>query len=276
MNFHGLFAAYNFYFCSMTKQKKPFDSAIISSVEISYFTPDLPPPYAYNYLLTAAIDKEGLKVKFRLEYIDREELEEEEILAEGFTLDDDFSFEGNLPVVWKNELLTQLDKTSFLKGNPEQYPIHLKLKTAGETYEGYPSDYNNWEYFLQELVQGIFEAGMKERPLELYFRSIDHKRQQEAITLKASFLSRTAVRSTENSGKTTDSTISFKELKKILKAVYMPDYIQEKAQTKSPEKPGKYINPGDGLWYEFGKSLLNPDPAFDSLGKAESLLRGNG
>lgn len=260
----------------MTKHKKPFDSATISSAEISYFTPDLPPPYGYNYLLTAAIEKEGLKVKFRLEYIDREELEEEEILAEGFTLDDDFSFEGSLPDVWKNELLAQLAKTSFLKGNPEQYPIHLKLNAPDETYEGYPSDYDHWEYFLQELVQGIFEAGMKERPLELTFRSIDHKKQQEVITLKVSFLSRTAVKSMERSGKKVESTIAFKDLKKVLKAVYMPDYIQETAHKKLPEKPGKYINPGDGLWYEFGKSLLNPDPAFDSLGKAESLLKVNG
>ena len=96
----------------------------------------------------------------------------------------------------------------------------------------------------------------------------------EEVNISASFLSRTALRSVIVNGKRDEHQITFKDLKKILKAIYMPDFLPEKAHKKFPEKPGTYLNPGDGLWYEFGKSLLNPDPQFDSLKKAESLIRG--
>ena len=260
----------------MTKQKKTFKASEISSIEISYFTPDLPPPYCYNYLLNATIAEDGLTISFKLEYVDREELDEEDILAEGFTMTDDFEYTGILPNVWKRELIAQLERTTFSKGNSGDYPIHLKLIDKDtKIYEGYPSDLNNWDYFLHELVQGIFEAGKKERPLEIIYRSIDVKRQLEEIVLNVSFLSRKATKSTETGGKKYETDVSFRDLKKILKAVYMPDYHQEKAITKSPDKTGKYINLGNGLWYEFGKSALNPDPAFDSLQKAERLLRND-
>lgn len=260
----------------MTKHKKPFEAEDISNVEISYFTPDLPPPYCYNYFLSATVEKQGLKVEFKLQYIDREDIEEEEILAEGFTMSDDFSFNGDLPAVWKRELITQLERTKFLKGTPRDHPIHLIFKNSGlnETHEGYPSDLNSWEYFLQELVQAVFEAGKKERPLEIRYKAIDTQKKAEEIVLNVSFLSRTASKSFEVNGKKETTTIAFKELKKIFKAVYMPDYLPEKADQRQPVKPGRYLNPGDGLWYEFGKALLNPDPEFDSLKKAERLLKG--
>lgn len=259
----------------MIKHTKPFLPENISSIEISYYTPDLPPPYCYSYLLRTVIEKDGLNVDFKLEYVEREDLEEEEILAEGFTLSDGFSFKGSLPMVWKSELIRQLGKTTFLKGNTDQYPIHLKVenKNVNEVNEGYPSDLNQWEYFLQEMVQGIFEAGKKERPLEIIYRVVDNKKQVEEISLKASFLSRTAVKLLDVNGKKQlEKSISFKELKKILKAVFMPDYVAEKALKKAPKIVGKYVNPGDGLWYEFGKGMLNPDPQYDSLKRIENLF----
>lgn len=248
----------------------------ISVLQISYFTPDLPPPFTYQYVLSSHFKEDELLVDFKMEYIGREELEEDEIIAEGFTLDDDFTYQGSLPLIWKQELINQLDKTTYFKDIPSDYPIHVKIEGLDEKqpFEGYPADLKNWEYFLQELVQGVFEAGKRERPLEVAYKEIRSNVLEEDIAVHVSFLERSARIASNAKGKEQqENIIPWKNLKKVLKAIYMPDYFPENALTKTPLKDGKYINPGDGLWYQFGKSLKNPDPKFDSLAKLELTLK---
>lgn len=259
----------------MVKSKHARPPENISGLQISYFTPELPPPYSYQYVLDVQFGAEDLLVDFKLEYTGREDLEEEDILAEGFSIDDDFSYKGNLPFIWREALLKQLAKTTYFKEIPVDYPVHVKIESeAGqESFEGFPADLKNWEYFLQELNQGIFEAGKRERQLEVLYKKIDNKHEESGLTLKVSFLSRSAIIIREESNKVIgEETIPWKELKHILKAIYMPDYITEKAIGNLPTKVGKYINPGDGLWYEFGKALKNPDANFNSLKKLEDIL----
>lgn len=248
----------------------------ITFLQISYFTPDLPPPFTYQYVLSAQFNEDELLVDFKMEYVGREELEEDEIIAEGFTLNDDFIYKGVLPSIWKQELINQLDKTTYFKDIPSDYPIHVKIDGLGESqpFEGYPADLKNWEYFLQELVQGIFESGKRELPLEVAFKEIRSNVLEEDAVVNVSFSERTArIAKTAKGRERREIIIPWKSLKRILKAIYMPDYFPENALTKIPTKDGKYINPGDGLWYQFGKALKNPDPKFDSLGKLELALK---
>lgn len=259
----------------MAKTKYSTPQGNVSVLQISYFTPDLPPPYSYQHVLNIHFKKDELDIDFKLEYIDRDDLEEEDIVAEGFSLADNFSYKGSLPFIWKEEILSQLGKTTYFKEIPVDYPIHLKIESEGEQkpFEGFPADLKNWEYFLQELVQGIFEAGKKESPLEVVYKEIDNKHVELELILKVSFLSRSAtIIRNENNKLIEEKALPWKELKQILKAIYMPDYLPEKALGKIPTKVGKYINPGDGLWYEFGKALKNPDSSFNSLKRLEETL----
>lgn len=51
-----------------------------------YQTIQLPPPYSFDYQLIISPKADGLEVDFKLHYTDRDELSEEEILDEGFTM----------------------------------------------------------------------------------------------------------------------------------------------------------------------------------------------
>ena len=262
----------------MTKSIHPIKTPDkVTSLEISFITPDAPPPYSYGYRLLANVKEDGIDIDFVLTYTDRDQVDEEEVLAEGFTLNDDFSFKGSLPASWKGNLLSRLKHTSWTTGGQEKYFLYFKLfgQEMKKPIEGYPSDFETWDYFLQEMVQGIFEAGKKERPLEVVYKEITKDRGTQTIVLFGSFLRREATLTMvgENHQESAKAELPWKSLRKTLKAIYLPDYDLDLAQPQEPKKPGKYLNPGDGLWYELGKAITNPNKDINSLGILESEFK---
>lgn len=259
----------------MTKSIHPIKTPDkVTSLEVNFITPDAPPPYSYGYRLTANIKEDGIDIDFVLSYTDRDEVDEEEILAEGFTLNDDFSFKGVLPASWKASLLSRLEHASWITGSQENSFLFFRIvsQETKKPLEGYPSDFETWEYFLQEMVQAIFEAGKKERPLEVVYKDITKDRGTQTIFLSGSFLQREAklTVAAENGQESRTVELPWKNLRKMLKAIYLPDYDPDLAQAQEPKKAGRYLNPGDGLWYELGKAITNPNKEIDSLGILES------
>lgn len=70
----------------------------------------VPAPYAHAIELSINIKDESLAYVFEMEYLDRSQLSEEEIYEEGFTMEDDYKLEGELPKVWANELKALIEK----------------------------------------------------------------------------------------------------------------------------------------------------------------------
>lgn len=246
----------------------------IASVRITYYTPELPPPFSYTYSVAIKYTKKGLDFDFELTYTDREELEEEEIFAEGFTLEDDYKSKGTLPETWSNALKTQIQKTSWVNNKKKSSLDIAIVDKEDKVFEGSPGDIASWEYFLQELMQGIFEVGKRELPLEMQYKEVSNKTVDLTITLQASFAERTAHITYNNENEPAQKRpLPWKELKQLLKPVFIPDYLPEKATEEVPLKKGKYINPGDGKWYEFGKAILNLSAKMDHLSILENQLK---
>lgn len=248
-----------------------FDS--LSHISIAFHTPDLPPPYAYAYSLEVKFIPSGLDFSFQLNYTGRDELDEDEIYEEGFTLNDDYEGKGTLSAAWSRAIVELLHKTSWTN-NKKRQTLHIKAEdTNKNTFEGAPSDMDSWEYLLQELMQAIYEVNQRELPLDFRYREIEKTGELE-IALHASFASREAhITVVKNGSPEKKRPVPWKELKKLLKAISTPDYLPDNARDTAPTKRGKYVSLGDGKWYMFGKTALNPSPKVDSLAILEKHLK---
>lgn len=247
----------------------------IKQIEINFQTLLAPPPYAHEYQLV--IDFSGqLQTSFQIKYTEREQLTEEEIVEEGFTLYDDFEWKGMLPKAWKPAILDVVASTNHLFDTPKaesQQVLELKLDYENnETEKGIPDNLESWEYFSQEIIQAIYEISKKELPLEIsYVEQSGNDKQLIRIQPRFSHRSLTVTR--EKDGKKEEKSLKWDQLLSLLQTVYLPDYDPEKAKQKLPNKPGKYIDQGDGLWYKLGSAVSNPSKKKDAVGELEKMFR---
>ena len=66
----------------------------------------------------------------------------------------------------------------------------------------------------------------------------------------------------------------WRELKQLMKLIYLPDYDYDKAKVQEPKKRGKYLATGEDLWFKFGEGLTEPDKKSNSLNRLEEKLKG--
>ena len=245
------------------------------TIDIHYQTLALPPPYSYAYTLRIALTAQRVKVKLAWHYTDRDELSEEEIREEGFTPDDDIRWQGTLPAVWAPALRELLDQTRWLA--EETVPsgdsrLAVTVTDAqGKVTTGTPADAQRWEYQLQELIQGIYEAGKREHPLRLRYLDLTPNSPVKA-TLDASFMHRRFAVTTEQGSWTYSHVLPWQKLPPLLEALYLPDYHTELSESALPHKPGQYVDPGDGLWYPLGKAVVNPGKT-DAVGTLRKIMK---
>ena len=232
------------------------------NLTVHYETLTFPPPFSYRYTLKVRWQSKALSVDYHLEYTGREEISEEDILEEGFTLDDDFRWQGTLPSVWRQALEEIIDRTPTLSKqslDAYEHSLVLTLQYAAQQQHGWPRNAPEWEYCLQELIQAIYEASQRERPLEIrYLNNIGHP---QLVLVQASFLYRRLTVETRGPQKKTRQ-VEWKQLEPLLKAVYKLDYNPDQSGAamvdNMPKRPGRYIDPGEGRWYLLGQQAKNP------------------
>ncbi len=255
------------------------DSKQVKKLEVVYDAGGLvPPPFHFAYRLI--VETATNAAQYEIQYLHREELTEEEITDEGFTTDDDWKWEGKLPSNWIGALLEQIDKQSWPKTPEQPGPEEavLDLRLLGEKgkvlFEGKPADQGSWEYFFQEIIQAIYEVAEREGTFQLMYKEIGLGNAGQEIFLEASFANRriTAQRLSSNGSEETTEP-EWKELKNLMKLAYAPEFDYEKASVQEPHKQGKYLYIGDGLWFKFGESLLEPGKEAKSLPRLESTLK---
>ncbi|MBC3784589.1 hypothetical protein [Spirosoma utsteinense] len=227
-------------------------------LQIRYQTArSLPAPYAYFY--TLAVNPAGNEVQLDLAitYPDRDDIDDDELIAEGFTRDDDFSWSGRLPAVWHEAFAAVAGKTRLqpideenLKEDDDFWEITLVSKGVDQT--GKPGNADDWQYLIQELIQATYEADKRERPFELTYLDIDSRRPGRAITLTASFANRSvAVRDERN----TDGArmLPWSTLQRVMSTVYSVDFDPETTLDRRPKTTGQWLNLGTEEWYDISK-----------------------
>lgn len=163
-NTHGEFAEIPF-------PSQPNSRPMFRKLVISYRTAqDLPAPHAFQAEISLIPTPEGLQVDFSREYIERDLLEKQEIEAEGFSHDDDFSWSGHLPQIWLDELSQLLAQTHLLPLEPKQ--LHLVWE-SDQKIAGRPENEMEWLFFAEQMIQACLEAGGKELPMELVLGKLE-------------------------------------------------------------------------------------------------------
>jgi len=249
------------------------------TLEIRYQTAMVvPPPYAHYYTLVLTMGEE-LAIDFSITYTDREELDEEEIVGEGFTLQDDFSWAGTLPEAWRGPLDNHLNRLRLKPFNEQSlqdtddYFLLMVRRPGSEEESGRPSPRADWQYLAQELMQACYEAGGKERPFEL--NVVEQERGQTLnLQLVASFKNRDIRLETDQQGRKGSRILPWEDLRNLMETVYAIEYLAEEAVTRPPRRDGLFLNLGEENWFEWGKTAVDAgDGALDRLRKTLRRLR---
>lgn len=251
----------------------------IKSFEVAYHTPSsIPAPYQYNYSIRGTVLAEHIYIEYRISYTGREFLTAEEIYDEGFSEDDNFTWQGLLNKVWIEEMTTLYASTvSGQTPSPwHKDNLHVYIEeSAGTIFSGLPNQPELWEHMMQEMIQGIYEVSMRELPLIINFKKVYQAGEAVRITLQPYFNTRKVLMTSQNSLQATRrSVLPWHYFTNILRALYQPEYLPEDALADEPDETGTYIDNGEGLWYGFGKSVQNPKDSGDALLHLEALFLG--
>ncbi|WP_339816094.1 hypothetical protein [uncultured Imperialibacter sp.] len=236
-----------------------------NTISIDYFTQNIPAPYSFHIHAELA-PADSVAVSFTLTYTDREALEEDEILNEGFTGDDDINWSGSLPGVW-NESLEELIKKTTWSGKADKLSrCKIKVTLPGDEAK-YPANTGSWEYWLQELQQACIEAAKVEKPLEMDFVKGERK-----LSLKGSFEKREAFIEERLGGLVVNKKIPWEKLGKVLKQIYIAEYYPEDVQPNYNTKGDTFLNIGGGQWFNLSKANLHISKKKEWLTKLEAAF----
>lgn len=239
-----------------------------TGIILEYHSGIVPPPFSHVFRLMLDWSKTELIAKLDLHYTDREDLSESEILDEGFSVDDDYHYEGPLNPIWRDsieELLNQTKYASQIHGEGE-----INIATLIDGNEGplkNPSNQEAWQLLAQDLIQAIYETGKKEIPLQINFRVVEKDTILDGfITLH--FADRKVLLQLGNQ----ESNLNWEYAFQLMKLIFTPDYDYDLAKEKPGNKRGIYLDCGDGLWHELSKGVINIDPEFDAVRQIEEHL----
>lgn len=184
------------------------------NIEISFQTQGVPAPFAFAVVMRLSLERQAVLMDFDLQYLDRDDLTDEEIIAEGYTLDDDFEWKGEIGENWIEPLQTLL-QSDFQVDPLEEHYLHLQQD--GKDL-GFPSSGN--EVVVQELMQAALEGGKREEPLTLSYRS-----KSDSGTVVWEFQHRKVYLN--------DSHLPWDKALELMKIAYQVDYEEMKAKKKA-------------------------------------------
>lgn len=241
----------------------------MQEVVVKYQTSELvPPPHAQAVELRMFITKsQDLDLEIGMYFLDREDFTQEELEEEGYTGQDDLEEKITLPTAWKIVLEQLLKRTK---------PVEKQFLAESEAYweiqvDGQPTFYpvneEEWQAFLNELLQAVFEASNREKPMEITLQRMDGG-VKKSHQIKASFVERSLARvHSQTDGKIAREELTWEELNKLLKQIYSGEMLYEEATNTEPSRTGMYVSMGDGWWFEVGKSyLISPRKVLRTFG----------
>lgn len=133
------------------------------NIELSYQTQNIPAPYAYSVVCSFKIANEQIEVDFNLTYLDRDEVSEDEIRAEGFSENDDFKWKGCLGPNWE-EPIQELLRVNYQSDPKNEFYLHV---ITDKKELGFPNISD--DLMIQELIQAVYESAQEEAPLQIEY-----------------------------------------------------------------------------------------------------------
>lgn len=227
-------------------------------LQIRYQTArSLPAPYAYFYTLTAKQSGTSeVQVDLTITYPDRDDIDDDELVAEGFTREDDLTWSGRLPKSWA-ETITNLTRATQLQPLDEEalgedddfWEITIE-NDNGARKQGTPPNANDWQYTVQELIQAVYERMNRERPFELIYLDNSTGAAPSERRITASFAERSIRLLSIQDRREQSRTLLWSTLQPMMNKVYEHEFNPDEAQQKRPVRNGQWLNLGSEEWYE--------------------------
>lgn len=241
-----------------------------SSLQIRYQTArSLPAPYAYFLTLTARPSSDRtVGIDLAITYPDRDDIADDELIAEGYTRDDDYSWEGQLPEAWLMSLTDLIAKIRLQPSNEDDLGDDddfwdVAISTSNGNRHGSPQQTDEWQYLLQELIQATYEVSGRERPFELTYLHGSSMDEVE-VQVTASFAKRSVTVLRIQNRQQSSQTMPWETLQKLMSQVYAHEFNPDEAQTKRPDRVGHWLKLGPAEWYNINK-LQSLIPVFTKL-----------
>ncbi len=216
---------------------------------------NIPAPFAHAIEINGSFEQD-LELSFELTYLDRDDMTEDELMDEGFSSNDDFTWKGTLSKVWSDVVFGSLKSANelFIK-SLEPHQDFWQVDFEGKSF--YPKNTDAFKYLIEELQQAVYEKAGREASLKLTYLKNQGSENLE-VFVSASFIDRKLqlVRTNMIDGSSETKVLAWDELNFILKNTFSGEFEAGFAHSKKPAHKGLFLNAGDELWYEVGKSLL--------------------
>jgi hypothetical protein len=230
---------------------------MFKSLQLRYQTArSLPAPDANFYTLTATPSANGsLDIDFSITFPDRDDIDDDELIAEGYTRHDDFSWRGRLPHNWQRSLADIVSKTRLDPIDEDELDedddfLDLSISEAnGQQRQGRPRNLDEWQYLAHELMQAAYEAGGREAPFELSYVDFENRDGDREINLSASFVARDIRIEVLQGRREERKTLPWSELQPIMRTIYSVEFAPEEALPNRPRNDGQYLSLGTDDWY---------------------------
>jgi hypothetical protein len=204
-------------------------------ITLSYQPQQLQPPNAYAAVLQCVTQDHAIEAKFDLEYLGRESISKEELKAEGFTENDDYSWKGNIDLGWKKDIISFATMDILPEPDNEIY-LHIEVD---DVKKGFAKNIDEADVLFQEILQAIIEQDQIEAPLDLKIKL--NGREYEVIW---NFSKRSIIVNKVES-------IGWESGRKIMHLIFSPDYGSMAGSSKPPND-GVYL---DGSWYPISNDV---------------------
>ncbi|GAB2540747.1 hypothetical protein [Spirosoma aerophilum] len=228
------------------------------SLQIRYQTArSLPAPYSYFYTLSIqTVAANALQIDLAITYPDRDDIDDDELIAEGYTRDDDYAWSGRLPKAWWEAIGNLVRKTRWQPINEDElgedddfWDITLETE-SGNKASGQPAKPDDWQYLMQELIQATYEAMGRERPFDLIYLDLNGQPNELELRLTASFVERSVKIVRVENRREQSKTLPWSTLQHVMSQVYNYDYDPDDAELKRPKRDGQWLNLGTDEWYD--------------------------
>jgi DNA-dependent RNA polymerase auxiliary subunit epsilon len=230
----------------------------ITTIRIEYLDNFSPPPFAHQYVLEIDCRNKFPQLQYSLSYLERDTLSEEDILDEGFTPDDDFSWQGNLTLKWHQIIQETLKQWNWSPIREEVQRLYVEVNTpAGSTLHLKAEQEEEALLFVQELIQALYEKSKKEHPLVIEMKEVMPDGKAFTFHLEASFLHRRIT--VEGKPGNLHRSHNWNTLFPLLERIDTLEFDISRGQQKPGKKPGAYLNFGDGAWYHYSTAIKATD-----------------
>ena len=220
---------------------------------------DVPSPYHFEATLVFEfLETQEVAVQAEIQYVDREDFSKEDLIAEGLMPDNQWDWKGVLPAVWKPILEKQLKNYKQGEASPKAYEPFVGLELSNGEFMKPLAKLEQEDFFIQELLQAVFELAEREMPLDLGFQFKDENGQWMLVEGELSFSQR-IFRYIVNGEQSTIRTADFDAIKSLMNDLYIGEFVSEKSEEKLKNSNCFAVFPGDGFWYVAGNSWKKPN-----------------